>query len=182
MGGSTDIVTGREPASWNLPLLDKVMFLEAEWQKQSVPCGFWMHQIQALHLNCVQKERPKLQTRVAQRTGGLGRGWEWGWGRGRAFSLLAGGNSPPAHSQLNAERGCILIPPPVPKGTGGSLSPPPQCLLVHWMQWPLPWGRGERSGWPTAPGKTCLLLSCPSLQAQVESALNLSWAHFPDLT
>lgn len=30
MGGSTDIVTGREPASWILPLLDKVMFLEAE--------------------------------------------------------------------------------------------------------------------------------------------------------
>lgn len=103
----------------------------------------------------------------------------WGGGGGVAVgegknSLLGGRNYPPAHSQLSAERGCILTPPPVPKGTGGSLSSPPWCLRVHSQQLPLPWGWGESPGWPTTPGKACLLTSFPLLQVQVASALNLS--------
>lgn len=81
-GWSTNIVTWRGQDSWILPLLDnKIIFLEAEWQKQRVPCGVWKGQIQTLYVNCVQKERPKLLTRVAQRTGGLRNGWggRWGW-------------------------------------------------------------------------------------------------------
>ena len=105
---------------------------------------------------------------------GLGRGWGRGSGGGEEQSLLGGRNYPPAHSQLSAERGCILTPPPVPKGTGGSLSSPPWCLRVHSQQLPLPWGWGESPGWPTTPGKACLLTSFPLLQVQVASALNLS--------
>ena len=119
-----------------------------------------MDQIRALHVNCVQKERPKLQTRV-ERTGGLRRGRGRGGGGGEEQSLLGGRNYPPAHSQPRAERGCILTPPPVPKGTGGGLSSPPRCLRVHSLQPPLPWGWGESPGWPTARGKACLLTSCP---------------------
>lgn len=47
-----------------------------------------MGQAQALHVNCVQKERPKLLTRVAQRTGGCGSGRGRGGG-GEENSLSA---------------------------------------------------------------------------------------------
>lgn len=83
-----------------------------------------MDQIQELHVNCVQKERPKLLTRVAQRTGGVE------GGGAEEEQRLGGENSPPAHSQMKAERGHIRTQPPVPKGTRGSLSFP---LSASWV-------------------------------------------------
>lgn len=49
----------------------------------------------------------------------------------RILSLLRGEKSPPALSQLSAERKHIPTPPQVPKGTGGRLRSPLHPLLVH---------------------------------------------------